>query len=132
MKLHFYPYTLELKHTFTLATSSRTTTPDMMVQVEKDDHCTAGIHATYLGESQTRTPSWKRLISQSSPIHSAGRCFRAIDQIMPGNSPPGQGYRLHDWGEKDGWPVPHLGPDREGSVTSFAGTTDKGRQKTGG
>ena len=31
MELRFYPYTLELKHTFTIATSSRTTTPTLAV-----------------------------------------------------------------------------------------------------
>ncbi|MEK7249279.1 MAG: twin-arginine translocation signal domain-containing protein, partial [Bacteroidota bacterium] len=36
MKLRFYPYTLELKHAFTVAVNTRTTTAVMMVEVEKD------------------------------------------------------------------------------------------------
>ena len=54
MKLRFTPYTLELKHTFTIATSSRTTTPDMMVEVEKDGIIGYGEASMppYLGESQ--------------------------------------------------------------------------------
>jgi len=36
MKLRFRPYTLQLKHVFTIATSSRTTTPVMLTEVEYD------------------------------------------------------------------------------------------------
>ncbi len=36
MKLRYYPYTLQLRHTFTLATSSRTTTPVVLVEIESD------------------------------------------------------------------------------------------------
>lgn len=34
MKLKFYPYELKLAHTFTVATYSRTTTPDVQVEIE--------------------------------------------------------------------------------------------------
>ena len=36
MQLRHRPYTLELKHAFTIATSSRTTTPAVLVEVERD------------------------------------------------------------------------------------------------
>ena len=54
MKLSFRPYTLELRHTFTLSTSSRTTTPAMLTQVEYDGIVGYGEAAMppYLGESQ--------------------------------------------------------------------------------
>ena len=34
LKLSYKPYTLELKHVFTIATSSRTTTPVVLTEVE--------------------------------------------------------------------------------------------------
>ena len=36
MKLRFFPYELKLKHVFTLATYSRTTPPDVQVEIEYD------------------------------------------------------------------------------------------------
>lgn len=38
MKLTFEPYELRLRHVFTVATSSRSTTPDVQVQIEYDGH----------------------------------------------------------------------------------------------
>ena len=34
MKMSFFPYELKLKHVFTVATYSRTTTPDVQVEIE--------------------------------------------------------------------------------------------------
>lgn len=53
MKLTFKPYTLELKHVFTLATSSRTTTPVMLTRIEYDGITGYGEASMppYLGES---------------------------------------------------------------------------------
>lgn len=36
MKLHFFPYELKLRHVFTVATYSRSTTPDVQVELEYD------------------------------------------------------------------------------------------------
>ena len=36
MKLRFFPYELKLRHVFTVATNSRTTTPDVQVEIEYD------------------------------------------------------------------------------------------------
>lgn len=54
MKLTFKPYTLELKHVFTIATSSRSTTPVMLTQIEYDGVTGYGEASMppYLGESQ--------------------------------------------------------------------------------
>jgi len=54
MKLRFRPYTLELKHVFTIATSSRTTTPAMLTEIEYDGVVGYGEASMppYLGESQ--------------------------------------------------------------------------------
>jgi L-alanine-DL-glutamate epimerase-like enolase superfamily enzyme len=53
MKLTFKPYTLELKHVFTLATSSRTTTPVVLTEIEYDGIIGYGEASMppYLGES---------------------------------------------------------------------------------
>ena len=53
MKLTFKPYTLELKHTFTISTNSRTSTPVVLTQVEHDGIVGYGEASMppYLGES---------------------------------------------------------------------------------
>ncbi|MCZ7611592.1 MAG: dipeptide epimerase [Ignavibacterium sp.] len=54
MKLRFKPYTLELKHVFTVAVYSRTTTPVMLTEIEYDGITGYGEASMpqYLGESQ--------------------------------------------------------------------------------
>ncbi len=54
MKFSFKPYTLELKHVFTVAVSSRTTTPVMLTEIEYDGIKGYGEASMppYLGESQ--------------------------------------------------------------------------------
>ncbi|MEJ5263335.1 MAG: dipeptide epimerase [Ignavibacterium sp.] len=54
MKFTFRPYTLELKHVFTVAVSSRTTTPVMLTEIEYDAVKGYGEASMppYLGESQ--------------------------------------------------------------------------------
>ena len=37
LKMRFFPYELQLQHTFTVATYSRTTTPDVQVELEYHD-----------------------------------------------------------------------------------------------
>lgn len=53
MKLRFSPYPLQLKHTFTVATCSRTETPDVLVTLEHDGIVGYGEASMppYLGES---------------------------------------------------------------------------------
>ncbi len=53
MKFSFKPFTLELKHVFTIATSSRSTTPVMLTQIEYDGVIGYGEASMppYLGES---------------------------------------------------------------------------------
>lgn len=53
MKFTFKPYTLQLKHVFTIATSSRSTTPVMLTQIEYDGIIGYGEASMppYLGES---------------------------------------------------------------------------------
>lgn len=53
MKLSYYPYPLQLKHTFTVATCSRTSTPDVLVEFEHEGIIGYGEASMppYLGES---------------------------------------------------------------------------------
>lgn len=53
MKLTFEPYTLELKHTFTISTNSRTTTPIVLTKIEHDGVIGLGEASMppYLGET---------------------------------------------------------------------------------
>jgi len=51
MKLSYKPYTLELRHVFTLATSSRNVTPIVLVSVESDG---------YIGYGEASLPPYNR------------------------------------------------------------------------
>jgi L-alanine-DL-glutamate epimerase-like enolase superfamily enzyme len=110
MKLRFYPYTLELRHTFTIATSSRTTTPTMMVEVEgRRDWLRRGVDAAVLGESQASADAFLKLIDMSKfpdPFQLDG-VLHAIDAIATGNTAAKAAVdiALHDWvGKKFGQP----------------------------
>ena len=142
MKLRFYPYTLELRHTFTIATSSRTTTPTMMVEVEKDGVTGYGEASMppYLGESQASADAFLKLIDMSKfpdPFQLDG-VLHAIDAIATGNTAAKAAVdiALHDWvGKKFGQPWHRIwGLDASKTpVTSFTigiDTADVVRAKT--
>ncbi len=67
MKLSFRPYTLELKHVFTVATMSRTTTPVILVEVEYDGIVGYGEASMppYLGESQESVTAFLKRVDLS-------------------------------------------------------------------
>ena len=67
MKLKFKPYTLELKHTFTIATNSRSTTPVVLTEIEHDGLIGYGEASMppYLGESHETVT---KFLSQSKFI----------------------------------------------------------------
>lgn len=142
MKLRFHPYTLELRHTFTIATSSRTTTPTMMVEVEKDGVIGYGEASMppYLGESQASADAFLKLIDMSKfpdPFQLDG-VLHAIDAIATGNTAAKAAVdiALHDWvGKKFGQPWHRIwGLDASKTpVTSFTigiDTADVVRAKT--
>lgn len=111
MQFRFYPYTLELKHAFTLATSSRTTTPTMMVEVEKDGIVGYGEASMppYLGESQdTATAFLSRVnLRRYESFFALEDILKDIDAITPGNhaAKAAVDIALHDWlGRKMGYP----------------------------
>ena len=142
MKLRFYPYTLELKHTFTIATSSRTTTPDMIVEVEKDGIIGYGEASMppYLGESQDSASVFlgKVDLARFPDPFQFEEILPAIDAIAPGNpaAKAAVDIALHDWaGKKLGAPwyrIWGLNPAKT-PLTSFTigiDTADVVRQKT--
>jgi L-alanine-DL-glutamate epimerase-like enolase superfamily enzyme len=111
MTLRFYPYTLELKHTFTIATSSRTTTPTMMVEVEKDGIIGYGEASMppYLGESQDTARAFlsKVDLTKEDDPFILEQILADVDRIAPGNpaAKAAVDIALHDWiGKKLGSP----------------------------
>jgi L-Ala-D/L-Glu epimerase len=142
MKLRFYPYTLELKHTFTIANFSRTTTPDMMVEVERDGIIGYGEASMppYLGESQESVSAFlsKVDLGKFPDPFQFEEILAAIDAIAPKNpaAKAAVDIALHDWaGKKLGSPwyrIWGLNPAKT-PVTSFTigiDTEEVVRQKT--
>jgi L-Ala-D/L-Glu epimerase len=110
MQLRFVPYTLELKHAFTLATSSRTTTPAMMVEVEQDGIVGYGEASMppYLGESQETARDFLSRVElgKYADPFLLEDLLQDIDHIAPGNhaSKAAVDIALHDWlGKKMGY-----------------------------
>ncbi|PTX90998.1 dipeptide epimerase [Opitutus sp. ER46] len=128
MKLTSHPYTLELKHTFTIATNSRTTTPDVLVEFEHDGIVGYGEASMppYLGETQESVLAFHRKIdwSRFSDPFCLQEILPAIDAIAPGNTAAKAAVdiALHDWmGRKLGAPwyrIWGLNPAKT-PVTSF-------------
>ena len=89
MKFRFHPYTLELKHVFTIATSSRTTTPVMLTEIEYDGVIGYGECSMppYLGEShETATAFLSKVdLSPYENPFELETILADIDAIAPGN-----------------------------------------------
>lgn len=89
MKLKFYPYTLELKHVFTVATATRRTTPVMIVEIEYDGIVGYGEASMppYLGEShQTASEFLSKVdLQQFNDPFRLEEILSYVDSIAPGN-----------------------------------------------
>ncbi|MEW6004831.1 MAG: dipeptide epimerase [Stygiobacter sp.] len=89
MKFTFKPYTLQLKHVFTLASSSRTTTPVMLTQIEYDGVIGYGEASMppYLGEShETATKFLSRVdLTQFKDPFQMEDILDYVDKIEPLN-----------------------------------------------
>ncbi len=113
MHLRFSPYTLELKHAFGIAASTRTSTPAMLVEVERDGLVGHGEAAMppYLGESQATAAAF---FTQAQPLFRGladpfplEEIIPALDALAPGNTAAKAALdiALHDWiGKKLGAP----------------------------
>ena len=89
MQLRFKPFELQLKHTFTLATSSRTTTPVMLVELEHDGLVGYGEASMppYLGESHETVARFLKkvdLTGFNDPFRM-DEILEYVDQLEPGN-----------------------------------------------
>ncbi len=128
MQIRFHPYTLELKHTFTVAVHSRTTTPVMLVEVEQDGFIGYGEASMppYLGEKHETAASFlsKVDLKEYSGVSYFKDVLSGIDHLAPGNhaAKAAVDIALHDWlGKKEGraWhQVWGLDPDKM-PFTSF-------------
>jgi L-alanine-DL-glutamate epimerase-like enolase superfamily enzyme len=89
LELRFTPYTLQLKHTFTLATSSRTTTPVMLTEIEYDGVVGYGEASMppYLGESHESVARFLSLLnlSQFEDPFLLIDILEYVENVMPGN-----------------------------------------------
>ena len=89
MKLTFRPYDLQLKHVFTIANSSRTTTPVMLTEIEYDGLIGYGEASMppYLGESQKTAAEFlsKVDLSQFSDPFELEDIIAYIDSLATGN-----------------------------------------------
>lgn len=90
LKLSFEPYNLQLKHVFTLAGSSRSTTPVMLTKLEYDGITGYGEASMppYLGESHesaTRFLSALNLQQFSDPFRM-DEILEYVDSVAPGNT----------------------------------------------
>lgn len=90
LSLSFLPYDLQLRHTFTLANSSRKNTPDMLIQIEFDGLVGYGEASMppYLGESvESATRFLSALdLSQFTDPFQMDDILQYVDSVMPGNT----------------------------------------------
>ena len=110
MKLRYSPYTLQLRHTFTLASGSRTSTPAVLVEVEEDGIVGYGEASMppYLAESQATAEAFLAGVnlSEADPF-CLERLLGGLDRLAPGNHAvkAAVSIALHDWlGKKIGLP----------------------------
>ena len=89
LELRFTPFTLQLKHAFTLSTSSRTTTPVMLTEIKYDGITGYGEASMppYLGESQESVAKFLSLLnfSQFTDPFLLVDILQYVDGVMPGN-----------------------------------------------
>lgn len=90
MKLLFSPYTLQLKHVFTVAAGSRTTTPLVLTRIEHEGLVGYGEASMppYLGETQESVMAFLSLVdlSQFSVPFEIEKILHTIDSLAPGNN----------------------------------------------
>lgn len=90
LSLSFLPYELQLQHVFTLANSSRKTTPDVLTRIEIDGVVGYGEASMppYLGESiETSTRFLSSLdLSQFTDPFQMDDILQYVDSVMPGNT----------------------------------------------
>ena len=90
MKLRFFPYELKLRHVFTVATYSRTTTPDVQVEIEYDGLTGYGEASMppYLGQTvESVTAFLKRVnLEQFGDPFQLDDILTYVDSLSPGDT----------------------------------------------
>ncbi len=90
LKLRFKPYTLELKHVFTVAANSRSTTPIVLTEIEYDGVTGYGEASMppYLGESHHTVLEFLSNVNLSKyeNVFNLETILNDIDAIAPGNA----------------------------------------------
>ena len=90
MHLRFFPYELELRHTFTVASYSRTTTPDVQVEIEYEGVTGYGEASMppYLGQSVESVGAFLSRVDlgQFSDPFQLEDILSYIDSLSPGDS----------------------------------------------
>jgi len=89
MQLTYKPYTLNLKHVFTVAVHSRTTTPAILTTIEHDGFTGYGEASMppYLGESQETVSAFLKRVDLSrfdDPLQLE-QILKYVDELAPGN-----------------------------------------------
>ncbi len=127
VKLTWYPYTLELKHPFTISSNSRNTTPVVIVEIEYDGLTGYGEASLppYLAETQKSVHEFLSLIdlAKYNDITDLELILTDIDKIATGNNAAKASIdiALHDLiGKMLGVPVyKMLGIDKKEKFTSY-------------
>lgn len=90
MKMTFFPYELKLRHTFTVASYSRTTTPDIQVEIEYDGVKGYGEASMpqYLGQTVQSVSTFlnKVNLEQFSDPFQLEDILSYVDNINPGDT----------------------------------------------
>lgn len=142
MKLRFEPYDIQLRHTFTVATYSRTTTPDVQVAIDYDGLTGYGEASMpqYLGHTQQSVCEFlsKVDLGQFADPFQMEDILAYVDSLSPGDEPAKAAVdiALHDLvGKLMGQPwyrIYGLNADKAPSTSFTIGidTPDVVRQKT--
>ena len=142
MHLKFFPYELQLTHTFTVASYSRTTTPDVQVEIEYEGVTGYGEASMppYLGQSVDTVTAFLQKVdlSQFQDPFQLEDILAYIDSLSPGDTAAKAAVdiALHDLvGKLIGQPwyrIWGLNPEKAPSTTYTIGidTPDVVREKT--
>ncbi|MBT9873930.1 twin-arginine translocation signal domain-containing protein [Bacteroides salyersiae] len=90
MKMRFFPYELKLKHVFTVASYSRTTTPDVQVEIEYEGVTGYGEASMppYLGQTVDAVMAFLRKVDleQFSDPFGLEDILAYVDSLSPGDT----------------------------------------------
>jgi L-alanine-DL-glutamate epimerase-like enolase superfamily enzyme len=90
LKLKYYPYTLELKNVFTIASYSRSTTPVILTEIEYEGYTGFGEASMppYLGESHSSVIEFLSKVDLTgyNNVFDLETILTEVDEIAPGNT----------------------------------------------